>query len=353
MLSMELDQKLDETEKKGNKNAPKKIQKYIFIIATWIILSVIAAFFIMSIKDEDNLTPFEKYIKAEKYLYVMDEFTPSDILKLCESHNFKRVYLSIGIIGEYWDEYYSKGEFPPEKNGSIGYKAFIKQLNNISVEVELVTVLEKNPEDFSKMDRVKTVANMVKSLAQEVKIKSLHFDQEPINNSSYESLLKMYEMANEIFPTSAIVLPFWLDLKMEDLRESFKDEAFYNKFRSNSTLVDAIMNVTNLTDLMAYDQNYTEVKKILEKYKNITERHPHNEAKYIIEISGETNITQRQSLHQRFIEDRDTFFNFIYDSYKEYGPLTIQYDEVWYKSLYCKWPNESIPFDGNMPKNCT
>ena len=54
---------------------------------------------------------------------------------------------------------------------------------------------------------------MVKELSKKVKIKALHFDQEPGRNESYENLLKMYVKINKIFPASGILRPFWLRKK--------------------------------------------------------------------------------------------------------------------------------------------
>ena len=304
-------------------------------------------------EEEGNLTPWEKYIKAEKYLYIWEYYTPDYILKLCQDHHFTRVYLSIGCIEQYWDSFYSRGEFP--ENGEIGsldYETFIKKLNNINVEVELVTFLGSDPNDFSEIDRATKVATMVKDLSTKVKIKALHFDQECGNKSSYENLLKMYKKINDIFPTSAILRPFWLGLKMEDLKSYFTDKNFYNNFKDCETLVDAIMKVTKYTDLMAYNQDYSVVIEYMEKLKVISSRHPDNEAKNIFEISGEDGVPEDDTLHQRYLEDHDKFFNFVYDSSKLYGGITIHYYETWYKTLYCIWPNINYDYDGGKPKEC-
>ena len=89
---------------------------------------------------------------------------------MCKEHHFTRVYLSIGCIGQYWDKYYSKGRFPAKGEiGDMEYEPFIRQLNENNIEVELVTFLEKNPEDLSNLDRVTKVANMVKELSKKSK----------------------------------------------------------------------------------------------------------------------------------------------------------------------------------------
>ena len=264
-----------------------------------------------------------------------------------------RVYLSIGCIEVYWDEYYSKYKFPGENEiGSLDYESFIKKLNDINVEVELVTYLAKSGDNFKDVNRTITVANMVKDLSRKVKIKALHFDQECADYESFENLLHMYENVNSIFPTSAILDWIWLDLKMEDLGRYFTDQNYYQKFRNCETLVDAIMTVTTYTDLMAYNQDYNILREYMEKLKIISSRHPENEAKNIIEISGRPDIPEEVTLNKRYLEDKDKFFEFVYESSKKYGGITIHYFEAWYETLYCVWPNYRYAYDGGQPKSC-
>ena len=59
-----------------------------------------------------SLNSWDKYKSAETYLYIWEFFTPDYIIQLCQDHHFTRVYLSIGCIEVYWDEYYSKYKFP-------------------------------------------------------------------------------------------------------------------------------------------------------------------------------------------------------------------------------------------------
>ena len=379
---MDIEQKLESSNKKTNFLTSKTLPNYYFIVSLCAILILVIVIICISSskpekysqsnkeqdegnkddkenegkeeeEDATNLTPWEKYIKAEKYLYIWEYYTPEYILKLCQEHNFSRVYLSIGCIETFWDDYYSQGVFPAKGEiGSLDYETFIKKLNDINVEVELVTFLGRDPNDFSEINRVATVSKMVKNLSNKVKIKALHFDQEPGDESSYEQLLRMYIKSNEIFPTSAILRPFWLNYKMSDLKNFFTDNNFYNNFNDCETLVDAIMKVTKFTDLMAYNQDYTVVTGYMEKLKTIASRHPDNEAKNVIEISGEDGVPEDDTLHQRFLEDKDKFFNFVYDSSKKYGGITIHYYETWYKTLYCVWPTINTPYDGGQPKNC-
>ena len=285
-------------------------------------------------------------------MYIWEYYTADYILKLCEEHHFTRVYLSIGCIETFWNDYYSQGNFPAA--GEIGdwdYETMIKKLNDINVEVELVTFLGGDPNNFNNVDRVDTVANIVKTLNQKVSIKALHFDQEC--DSNFEDLLKMYIRINEIFPASAILRPYWLNLKMSSLESQFTDKDFFNSFSDCDTLVDAIMKVTKYTDLMAYNQKYETVSGYMEKLSEIAKRHPDNEAKNVIEISGEDGVPEDDTLHQRYLEDKDKFFNFVYDMSVKYNGITIHYFETWYKTLYCVWPNINEPYDGGEPKECS
>ena len=81
-------------------------------------------------EDISTLIPFEKYKKAEKYLYIWEYFTSDYIINMCKEHHFTRVYLSIGCIENYWDTYYSQNKFPASgKIGSLDYEIFIRKLN--------------------------------------------------------------------------------------------------------------------------------------------------------------------------------------------------------------------------------
>ena len=57
-------------------------------------------------QETEPSTAWEKYKKAEKYLYIWEYDTPDYIIKMCKEHHFTRVYLSIGCIAEYWDKYH-------------------------------------------------------------------------------------------------------------------------------------------------------------------------------------------------------------------------------------------------------
>ena len=296
---------------------------------------------------------WEKYKKAEKYLYIWEYYTPDYIINMCQEHHFTRVYLSIGCIETFWDNYYSQGKFPARGEiGSLDYETFIKQLNDINVEVELVTFLNRdgNGDDFTNVVRVDTVANMVKELSKKVQIKALHFDQES-NRKSIEGLLQMYIRANKIFPVSAILRPFYLYTKLSDIKQHFTDQTFYESFSDCETIADALMKITKFTDLMAYNENYAKVEEYMEDLKKINSRHSNNEAKNIIEIGFKIAPTE-DTLHQRYIEDKNKFFDFVYDMSKKYNGITIHYFEEWYETLYCTWPKSNIPYDGGEPKNC-
>ena len=343
----------------------KRFPNYIFLILIGIILILLIVVIVVATKksssssskgnegeDVSKLTPFERYKKAEKYLYIWEYFTPDYIIKMCQEHHFTRVYLSIGCIATFWEDYYSKGKFPASGEiGSLDYETFIKKLNDINVEVELVTFLEKGGgDDFSNVDRVDTVANMVKQLATRVRIKALHFDQES-DRSSIENLLKMYIRVDKIFPVSAILRPFYLNTKLSDHKDKFTDQTFYEKFSDCETFVDALMKITKFSDLIKKKKKYTVVENYMEKLKVINSRHTNNEAKNIIEIG--INAPSTDTLHKRYVEDKDKFFNFVYDMSKKYNGITIHYYEEWYQTLYCTWPKTSIPYDGGEPKECT
>ena len=339
----------------------KKFPNYVFLILIGIILILLIVIIVVATKkssssqgkeDISKLAAFEKYKKAQKYLYIWEYFAHEYIIKMCQEHHFTRVYLSIGCIETFWNDYYSQGKFPAKGEiGSSDYESFIKQLNDINVEVELVTFLARNGNDFSKVDRVDAVATMVKDLSKRVKIKALHFDQE-CNNDNIENLLKMYVRADKIYPVSAIIRPSWLNAKLSNYKDKFTDQTFYESFNDCETFADALMKITKYSDLMAYNEKYAKVEEYMEKLKVINSRHSNNEAKNIIEI-GFKNAPSEDTLHQRYVEDKDKFFNFVYNMSVKYDGITIHHYEDWYETLYCIEPDKNIPYDGGEPKNCT
>ena len=118
-------------------------------------------------------------------------------------------------------------------------------------------------------------------LQKSLKFKALHFDVEPTSASTYPKLLKMYENARKYVPVSAILKPGWLYKAMEDVKGQF-DEDYYAKFKNCETLVDAIMTVSDYSDLMAYDYRYSTIERFLNDYEIIKERHPEHEAKPVL-----------------------------------------------------------------------
>ena len=144
--------------------------------------------------------------------------------------------------------------------------------------------------------------------------------------------------------------PFYLNTKLSDHKDKFTEQTFYKSFSDCETFVDAIMKITKYTDLMAYNQDYTVIENYMEKLKVINSRHSHNEAKNIIEIGIHAPPTD--TLHKRYVEDKDQFFNFVYNMSEKYNGITIHYYEEWYQTLYCNWPDVNIPYDGGEPKEC-
>ena len=134
-------------------------------------------------------------------------------------------------------------------------------------------------------------------------MKGLHFDQESSEN--FESLLNMYIRINKISSASAILRPCWLNLKMSTIKNQFTDKAFYESFNDCETLVDAIMKITKYSDLMAYNKNYDVVQNYMEKLNTIASRHPNNEAKNIIEISGSKGVQPNDTKNKRYLENKD------------------------------------------------
>lgn len=309
-------------------------------------LSLLLLFvFISNINISSTKTAFENYIQTKKYLYVWNYPNTQNFLKFVLDHNFSRVYLYCGCIE--WDyDKLSQGNF--YNPGDTDTKELIQTLISKNIEVEIAIYLNDSPNDFSNVEKVEQVAKAMGELQKTLKFKALHFDVEPTTSSTYESLLKMYENARQYVPVSAILKPGWLYKKMEEVKGKF-DEEYYEKFKDCDTLVDAIMTVTDFSDLMAYDKRYSTIERFLEEYDIIRNRHPNHEAKPVLEL--DPNIVE-EGIAAEFKANNAKFFEFLEKVSNQFDGVTIHNYRAWNLDLYCFKPTiDSIYYFGE-PKEC-
>ena len=309
-------------------------------------LSLLLLFaFISNISISSTKTAFENYIQTKKYLYVWNYPNTQNFLKFVLDHNFSRVYLYCGCIE--WDyDKLSQGNF--YNPGDTDTKELIQTLISKNIEVEIAIYLNDSPNDFSNVEKVEQVAKAMGELQKTLKFKALHFDVEPTTSSTYESLLKMYENARQYVPVSAILKPGWLYKKMEEVKGKF-DEEYYEKFKDCDTLVDAIMTVTDFSDLMAYDKRYSTIERFLEEYDIIRNRHPNHEAKPVLEL--DPNIVE-EGIAAEFKANNAKFFEFLEKVSNQFDGVTIHNYRAWNLDLYCFKPTiDSIYYFGE-PKEC-
>lgn len=309
-------------------------------------LSLLLLFvFISNINISSTKTAFENYIQTKKYLYVWNYPNTQNFLKFVLDHNFSRVYLYCGCIE--WDyDKLSQGNF--YNPGDTDTKELIQTLISKNIEVEIAIYLNDSPNDFSNVEKVEQVAKAMGELQKTLKFKALHFDVEPTTSSTYESLLKMYENARQYVPVSAILKPGWLYKKMEEVKGKF-DEEYYEKFKDCDTLVDAIMTVSDFSDLMAYDKRYSTIERFLEEYDIIRNRHPNHEAKPVLEL--DPNIVE-EGIAAEFKANNAKFFEFLEKVSNQFDGVTIHNYRAWNLDLYCFKPTiDSIYYFGE-PKEC-
>ena len=158
----------------------------------------------------------------------------------------------------------------------------------------------------------------------------------------------MYENARKYIPVSAILKPGWLYKTMEDIKEKF-DEEYYEKFKDCETLVDAIMTVTDYSDLMAYDYRYSTIERFLNDYEIINDRHPEHEAKPVLEL--DPNITE-EGISGEFKKDNERFFEFLEKVSKQFDGVTIHNYKAWNIDLYCFKPAIDSEYYFGEPKEC-
>lgn len=288
---------------------------------------------------------FESYLQTKKYLYVWSYPNYQNFVKFVNDHNFTRVYLYVGCIE--WDyDRLSQGNF--YNSGEIDAKRLIQELIDKDIEVEIAIYLNDSPNDFSNVEKVENVARAMGELQKTLKFKALHFDVEPNTASVYQKLLQMYENARKYVPVSAILKPGWLYKKMVDVKGKF-DEEYFEKFKDCETLVDAIMTVSNYSELMAYDYRYSTIERFLNDYDNIRKRHPLHEAKPVLELDP---AIVEEGIAGEFKRDNNQFFQFLENVSNRFDGVTIHNYKAWNLDLYCFKPTVHSDYYFGDPKEC-
>ena len=231
--------------------------------------------------DIEGKTPFENYLNSKKYLYVWSYPNAENLIKFLVDHKYSKIYLYVGCIEWNLDQLI-KGEF--YNSGDIDAKELIKRLISLNIEVEPCIYINDNPNDFTNIDKAPEIAKALAEVQKSLKFTALLFDVEPQHNENLEALLKMYEECRKYIKVSAILKPGWLNKEMSSLESSFTSADYYKKFKDCETFIDAVMTVTDYSDLMAYSNTYTTIDVFLDKYETIRKRHSSNIAKPVLEL---------------------------------------------------------------------
>ena len=225
----------------------------------------------------------------------------------------------------------------------------MKRLIEKGIEVEPTMYLNDSPNNFANIDKVELVAKAMAELQKTLKFKALHFDVEPQSSSKLDDLLQMYETARKYIKVSAILKPAWLKLSMQSLKDNFDSADYYKKFKDYETFVDAIMTVTDYSDLMAYSNTYDGINNFLDKYEVIRKRHPKHEGKPVIEL--DPNI-KNDGIYAEYKKDTNKFFRYVNEVSKKFDGITIHQYEKWYLDLYCEKPTKDSKYYFGEPKSC-
>ena len=327
---------------------PNKKRKYIFIgIGAFIlILLIIIIIACSSSKSKKKLTPFESYINAKKYLYVWSYPNADNFIKFVLDHKYSKVYLYVGCLQWNLDEFLN-GKLSNE--GNLDAKELIKRLKEKKVDVELCISLNDKPDNFENIDKLPEIANVFSKLKKELKFAALHFDIEPNDANNYETLLHMYEECRKKVKVSAIIKQKWLSINMTTLKQYFNSSDYFDQFKDCETFAEAIVKVTDYSNLMASSNDYSIINQYLDLYKKIIKKYKSHNGKPILELE---KVNKDYSTYQRYLEDNTTFFKYFSDVSENFGGVTIHHYTTWYQGLYCEIPGEKSEYYFGDPKAC-
>ena len=330
---------------------PSKKRNYIFIgiavfVVILLIIIIVAASSSSSSKSKKKLTPFESYIDTKKYLYVYSYPNAENFLKFVVDHKYSKVFLCVGRLEWHLEEFLN-GKLSNE--GDMDAKELIKKLKGKKIDVELLINLNDKPDDFTNIDKLPQVANALSKLQKELKFTALHFDIEPNDKNNYETLLQMYEECRKKVKVSAIIKAKWLDENMTALQPYFNSSDYFNQFKDCETFAEAIVKVTDYSDIMAFSNNYSTINQYLDKYKKIIKKYKSHNGKPILELE---KVNKSYSTYQRYKEDNKTFFNYFTDVSDKFDGVVIHHYTTWYQGLYCEIPEEKSIYYYGEPKVC-
>ena len=308
-----------------------------------IIIIVVAA---SSSKSKKKKTPFESYIDTKKNLYVWSYPNADNFIKFVVDHKYSKVFLYVGRIQ--WNlEEFLNGKLSNE--GNMDAKELIKKLKEKKIETELCINLNDKPDDFENIDKIPEVANALSKLQKELKFTALHFDIEPNDVNNYEALLHMYEECRKKVKVSAIIKPKWLSLNMTTLEQYFNSSDYFKQFIDCETFAEAIIKVTDYSNIMASSNDYDIINQYLDIYKKIIKKYKSHKGTPILELE---KVIKDYSTYQRYLENNNTFFNYFSDVSKKFGGVTIHHYTTWYQDLYCEFPEEKSEYYFGEPKIC-
>lgn len=302
-------------------------------------------------KSSEDSTPkkknfFESYINSKKYLYVWKYINADNLIKFLVDHKFSKIYLYIGCLE--WDyENLINGKL--YNTGDIDPKELIQKLISKNIEVELCTYLNDEVDNFENIDKMSNIAKSLAELQKSLKFTALHFDIEPQKDINLEALLHMYEECRKYIKVSAILKPGWLNKKMSSLESSFTSSEYFKKFKDCETYVDALMTVTDYSDIMAYSNKYDIIDTFLEKYEIICKRHREHVGKPILELDVKGG---EDSIYYKYIEDHNNFFDYFVNISQKFDGVTIHHYTSWYKDLYCDSVEKDSIYYFGEPKQC-
>ena len=332
---------------------PSRKRKYIFFgIGAFVLLLIIIIIICCTTGGKSketknsNLTPFESYLNTKKYLYVWTYPNANNFIQFLVDHKFSKIFLYVGCL-EWNKNDFLNGNF--YNAGDIDSKELIKKLNNKNIEVELCIYVNDDFDDFTNVEKMPEIAKAISKLKDSLKFTALHFDVEPNSKENYEALLKMYEECRKYIKVSAILKPAWLTQEMSSLENYFDSSDYFKKFKDCETFAEAVVKVTDYSDVMAYSNQYSKINNFLDIYEKILKKYSSHIGKPVLELE---TVIETYSTYERYLEDKDNFFNYFANVSKKFDGVTIHHYTVWYKDLYCDKVTKDSNYYFGEPKTC-
>ncbi|TNJ28044.1 hypothetical protein GMRT_10038 [Giardia muris] len=332
---------------------------------------------------------FDAYVATPKSLYVWSHTTDSTarstpawvsllqnekdeavyLAKFCRQHGFTEVYLFVGSVEWEYDDFFSKGEMPY----TSALRSTVSILTEMGLKTHFLVYLNdavNNLESYEKITGVAEAAANFQQRYPNLRIGTLHIDQEPSDPAQYEKYIKMLGLASAYMPISAALKPLWLRTTLTSISDRFslfdlslEIPSLINIADTAETFSDVIYYLTSGSAIMAYSDRTEQIVELAQDSYRSASRVGITSVKTAIETGYTNNLPEDETLHYEIVNNKDSWFTRFMELHGMFDTssnglgvsqnIVIHDYAQYFKTLYCVLPIDQPDITGYAYIDCS